>query len=56
MAKRSKKRRNMDALSLDPEQRIASEYDSAGIRKTEVADPKRAGMRVVDDCAEEHIM
>ena len=40
-----KKRRNMSEISVDPEQRI---------RKFEVADPKRAGMRVVDNCAEEH--
>lgn len=48
------KRRNMSEISVDPEQRIAALYDSAGIRKFEVADPKRAGMRVVDNCAEEH--
>lgn len=46
----------MDALSLDREQRVCPEYDSTGIRKTEVAEPGDVGMRVVDDCAEEHIM
>lgn len=46
----------MSSISIDPEQRIAAQFDSAGIRKTEVADPKRAGMRVVDNCPEEHIM
>lgn len=51
-----KKKRRMDAISIDHEQRVCPEYDSTGIRKTEVADPSRAGMRVVDDCAEEHIM
>ena len=53
---RHKKRRDMDALRVDREQYLCAEYDSTGIRKTEAADPKRAGMRVVDDCAEEHIM
>ena len=51
-----KKKRRMDAISIDREQHVCPEYDSTGIRKTEVADPSRAGMRVVDDCAEEHIM
>ena len=55
MAKKRKKRR-MDALALDREQRLCPEYDSTGIRKTEAAEPRRVGMRVVDDCAEEHIM
>ena len=51
-----RKKRKMDDISLNPESRVAELYDPTGIRKTEVADPKRAGMRVVDDCAEEHIM
>ncbi len=53
MSKHSK-RRKMPDISVDPEQRIAPLYDSTGIRRFEVADPKRAGMRVVDNCAEEH--
>lgn len=46
----------MDSISIDPEQRICDEHDAAGIRKTEVASPKKMGMRVVDNCPEEHIM
>ncbi len=53
MSKR-RKRRDMSEISVDPEQYIAAEFDSTGIRKSEVADPSRAGMRVLDDCAEEH--
>lgn len=53
---RKRAKRRMDALSLDREQRVCPEYDSTGIRKTEVAEPGDVGMRVVDDCAEEHIM
>ena len=54
MSKRKRKR--MDALSLDREQRLCPEYDSTGIRKSETAAPGDMGMRVVDDCAEEHQM
>ena len=54
MSKRKRKR--MDALSLDREQRLCPEYDSTGIRKIETAAPGDMGMRVVDDCAEEHQM
>ena len=53
MSKR-KKRRDMSEISLDAEQRLSALYDSTGIRKTEVADPSRMGVRVVDNCAEEH--
>lgn len=49
-----RKKRKMDDISLNPESRVAELYDPTGIRKTEVADPSRAGMRVLDNCAEEH--
>ena len=54
MSKRKKRRG--DDISVDPEDRVCALHDSTGIRKTEVTDPKRAGMRVVDNCPEEHIM
>ncbi len=44
----------MDALSLDREQRLCPEYDSTGVKK-DAAPRKEMGVRVVDDCAEEHI-
>ena len=40
---------------LDPEQRLASKFDSTSIAKFPVAEPGKMGFRVLDDCAEEHI-
>ncbi|MBQ9686031.1 MAG: hypothetical protein IJV41_05695 [Oscillospiraceae bacterium] len=40
---------------LDPEQRIASKFDSTAIAKFPVAEPGEMGFRVLDDCAEEHM-
>ena len=48
-----RKRRRMDALSLDREQRLCAEFDSTGLNSEGKLDPKRV---VVDDCPEEHIM
>ena len=48
-----RKRRRMDALSLDREQRLCAEFDSTGLHSEGKLDPKRV---VVDDCPEEHIM
>ena len=46
----------MDGISLNREECVCPEYDSCGIRKTETGHPGQMGMRVVDDCAEEHQM
>lgn len=54
MSKRKKRR--MEDISVNPEARVCAMHDAAGIRKTETADPKRTGMRVLDNCPEEHIM
>ncbi len=40
---------------LDPETRLVSKFDSTAIAKYETADREDMGMRVRDDCAEEHI-
>ena len=45
-----------ESLRLDPEKRLCSRYDSTGIAKYRVGSTKKMGMRVLDDCAEEHIM
>ena len=52
---KKKKKQSADNPRLDPEQRIAPRFDSAGIAKFPVADPERMGFRVLDDCTEEHI-
>ena len=41
---------------LDPEERIASKFDSTGVAKFPVGKPGDMGFRVLDDCAEEHQM
>lgn len=43
-------------LRLDPELRICPKFDSASIALFPVADREEMGVRVVDNCAEEHIM
>lgn len=43
-------------LRLDPEARLCPIFDSVSIRKFRVADRGEMGVRVVDNCAEEHIM
>ena len=41
---------------LDPEDRICPKFDSTSIAMFPVASREEMGVRVVDDCAEEHIM
>lgn len=43
-------------LRLDPEKVICSKFDYSSIAKFPVADREEMGVRVVDNCAEEHIM
>ena len=52
--KREKKHPAAD-LCLDPEQRLCPMFDSVGIKKFRVSDRGEMGVRVVDNCAEEHI-
>ena len=41
---------------LDPESRLAPKFDSTSIAKYPTGTREDMGMRVRDDCAEEHIM
>ena len=41
---------------IDPEQRLCAKFDSTSIALFPVADREEMGVRVLDDCAEEHIM
>ena len=58
MAKKKKKARSekSDELSADPDARLCSKFDSTGIAKFPIASRDDMGMRVRDNCAEEHIM
>ena len=43
-------------LRLDPEARLCPAFDSVSIKKFAAPDAGEMGMRVLDNCAEEHIM
>ncbi len=43
-------------MRVDPEKRLCPKFDSASIALFPVADREEMGVRVLDDCAEEHIM
>lgn len=56
MSKKKQKQKSQENLRLDPEQQLCPKFDSASIAKFRVAEPEDMGVRVVDNCAEEHIM
>ncbi len=43
-------------LRLNPQLRLCSKFDPDSIARFSVAKPGEMGMRVLDNCAEEHIM
>lgn len=45
-----------NCLRLEPEDRLCSRFDPAGIAMFPVATLERMGFRVVDDFCQEHIM
>ncbi len=51
-----KDKEKTEDFRLDPEARICPKFDSCSIAKFPVAKPGKMGFRVVDNCAEEHIM
>lgn len=53
---KKKKEKKKENLRLNPEERLAAQYDSVSIAKYPVADAEKVGLRVLDNCAEEHIM
>lgn len=55
MAKKKPEDTTMD-LRLDPEERICPAFDAVSIKKFAAPDRDEMGMRVLDNCAEEHIM
>jgi hypothetical protein len=57
------KKRNIDiggsgksSVRINPESRLCSRFDSAGIAKFVTAEEDEMGVRVVDNFCEEHIM
>ena len=53
---KNKQKKSMENLRLDLEEQLCPKFDSASIAKFRVAEPEDMGVRVVDNCAEEHIM
>ena len=57
MSKRKKRPAQPESRpKLDPEQRVAPQFDGVGIKKFLAPEPGEMGFRVLDDCAEDHEM
>lgn len=56
MSKQERLRKTVDDLRLNPEMQLCAKFDSMSIAKFPVAPYEKMGVRVVDNCAEEHIM
>ena len=57
MSKRKNKPKERGAdLRLNPEKRLCAKFDEMSMANFPVAKPGEMGMRVLDNCAEEHIM
>lgn len=50
------KKKKTEDLRLDPQARLCPLFDETSIAIYPVADRGEMGVRVVDNCAEEHIM
>lgn len=46
----------MEDLRISPQLRLCPKFDSVSIAQFPVAAPGEMGVRVLDNCAEEHIM
>ena len=56
MQEKKKKAPAVEAsLRLDPERRLCPQFDSCSIAKFPVGKRDKMGLRVVDNCVEEHI-
>lgn len=52
-----KKKQNPAAnIRLNPEEQLCPAFDSVSVKKFAAPDVGEMGMRVLDNCAEEHIM
>lgn len=56
MSKEETLRKTVDDLRLNPELRLCAKFDALSIADFPVAAHEKMGVRVVDNCAEEHIM
>lgn len=53
---KNKKDEAIENIRLNPEKRICPMFDSTGIKKFAAPAMGEMGVRVLDDCAEEHMM
>ena len=51
-----KNKKETEDLRLNPEKRICPAFDATSIKLFSAPDREEMGMRVLDNCAEEHIM
>ncbi|MDR0890020.1 MAG: hypothetical protein LBM28_05170 [Oscillospiraceae bacterium] len=56
MSKRKKQEPQTEDLRVNPEARMCPQFDEVSVKKFRAPDKKNMGVRVVDNCAEEHIM
>ena len=56
MTKQQQPEDRREDLRLSPELRLCPKFDADSIARFRVAAPGQMGMRVLDNCAEEHIM
>lgn len=50
------RKKQTEDLRLDPQERLCPKFDKHSLAMFPVADPGEMGLRVIDNCAEEHIM
>lgn len=50
------KKQKTEDLRLNPEERLCPAFDQCSIKLFHGADPEKMGFRVLDNCAEEHMM
>jgi len=55
MSKKIKNEKTLD-LRLDPESRLCPMFDNVSIKKFAAPDREEMGVRVLDNCAEDHQM
>ena len=56
MSHKKKDAHRAEEIRVDPAQRLCSKFDSTSIAQFPVAPDGAMGVRVVGDCAEEHMM
>ena len=56
MFKKQKKQPQTEDLRLDPEKRMFPMFDATSIKRFFAPPPDEMGFRVLDNCAEEHMM